>query len=177
MRTGSVKNFLIYQLFLALLGCFLWPQAAFSELVKSEQTNCQLWPPVLKDMPIGQASFLLDSGEKIDFNFRKANTGKRSTHGFQFTCAETIESTKIMFYFKRSIIPSFHMNNVKAPLDIAFIDKDGKITDILLMKTYSNTNQNKPLYSPSSPALFALETHAGYFAKQGIMVGDQIIFY
>ena len=149
---------------------------SFADSASVEGKNCQPWPEVLKNMPIGEATFELGSERTIEFSFRMANTGKRSQHGFQFTCAETIENTKIMFYFKRPIIPSFHMNNVVAPLDIAFIDQEGKIIDILLMKTYSFLELNKPLYKPTSPALYALEAKAGFFKEEGIQVGDMILF-
>lgn len=126
-------------------------------------------------MPVGQATFLPSSGKQVIVDFRLANTSERQQHGFQNICAETIINTAILFQFSSSVIPSFHMNNVVAPLDIAFIDEMGQITDVYLMKTYRLLDLKKPTYSPSKPIRYAFEARAGYFAEHGIEVGDQIL--
>jgi uncharacterized membrane protein (UPF0127 family) len=111
---------------------------------------------------------------KLPFTYRLANTQQSMWYGFQFSCAETIAKTQILFQFKSPLVPSFHMNNVIAPLDIAFIDKEGFIIDILQMKTYK-PNKERPLYKPSAPALYALEAHIGYFVEKDVKVGDQVL--
>ena len=124
-------------------------------------------------MPVSKGHFLSSSGHAVPVSFRLANTGERHAQGFQFTCEETINTTNILFDFSRPTVPSFHMNNVVAPLDIAFINKVGEITDIYLMKTYRLFEIDKPTYRPSKPALYAFEAHAGFFIEHNIKVGDQ----
>jgi len=125
-------------------------------------------------MPIDSADFVLSSGEKITFQYRLADTVERQQHGFQHTCAATIAKTQMLFKFLYAGKPAFHMNNVVAPLDIAFIDEMGKITDIYLMKIYSLLDVQKTLYSPTKSVLYALEARAGYFAELGIKIGDHV---
>ena len=61
----------------------------------------------------------------------------------------------------------FHMNNVPAALDIAFIKADGRIFSILKMDP-SPTN----LYGPMGTFRFALEARAGFYESQGIRQGE-----
>ena len=107
------------------------------------------------------------------FDFLLANTTFALSHGFQFTCSETIDKTNILFQFPRPILPAFHMNNVLAPLDIAFIDQQGTIVNIFNMQVYQ-AGKPKALYKPSSPIVYALEAKAGYFKQMGIRVGDRV---
>ena len=141
----------------------------------SIRNNCQILPEIVKNMPIGKATFISASnGNKHNFQYRLADTPERMQHGFQHTCGQTIATMQMLFKFAFPYKPSFHMNNVVAPLDIAFIDANGKITDIFLMKTYTIVDLKKNLYSPSQTVLYALEAHAGYFAKLGVKVGDYV---
>ena len=126
-------------------------------------------------MTVGQAIFLSSSGKQVAIDFRLADTSERQRHGFQNVCSETIVKTSILFQFSSPVIPSFHMNNVVAPLDIAFIDEMGQITDIHLMETYRLLDLKKPTYSPSKPVRYAFEARAGYFAEHDIKVGDQVL--
>ena len=139
---------------------------------KQSNKYCQPWPEIIQNMPEGNSAFILSSGINIPFQYRLADTNERTQHGFQYACAETIQKTQMLFKFSREVIPAFHMNNVVAPLDIAFIDQMGQITNIYLMKTYKLLDVNKPLYSPTKPILYALEARAGYFAELGVKVGD-----
>lgn len=144
------------------------------QLKQKEKQKCQIWPKVVKAMPIRAAQFRLSSGDTVPVEYRLADTNERQQHGFQFTCADTIASTQMLFVFKHSTLPSFHMRNVFAPLDIAFIDETGKITDIYLMMTYKVLNSFERTYSPSRPIKFALEARAGFFHDHGIKVNDHL---
>ncbi len=64
------------------------------------------------------------------------------------------------------------MRNVKAPLDIAFIDDDGQIVDIQRMEPYVLGAAREIYYSPPGPVAAALEARAGYFAEHGISAGS-----
>jgi uncharacterized membrane protein (UPF0127 family) len=101
--------------------------------------------------------------------------GERS-QGFQRICQEGIEAEPILFVFPRPFRPGFHMHNVVEPLDIAFIDEQGVIVDIYKMETYVLGSNSRPLYRPSKPVVAALEAEVGYFAEQGVKVGDRVIW-
>lgn len=93
--------------------------------------------------------------------------------GFQTLCPEVAQRTSILFWFRRSHVPSFHMNNVHMPLDIAFIDEAGIIRDIQTMLPYIIGKQNQQrLWSPPVPVKAALEVKAGLFDELGVTAGD-----
>ena len=63
------------------------------------------------------------------------------------------------------------MQNTFLALDVAFITSDGVITDIKPMQPHDLTS-----VGASEAVLYALEMNQGWFAKNGIKVGDKIIF-
>ena len=77
------------------------------------------------------------------------------------------EADLILFDFGKEIFTQFHMQNVPAALDIAFVKDDGRIFAILKMDP-SPTE----LYGPLGEFRYALEAHAGFFASQGIRQGE-----
>jgi uncharacterized membrane protein (UPF0127 family) len=75
----------------------------------------------------------------------------------------------MLFVFEDSEYRTFHMRNVRFPLDIAFIRADGAIDEIKRMKTASlerTYSQHKVKY--------ALEMNEGWFESHGIEPGDRL---
>ena len=105
---------------------------------------------------------------------KMASNNATRAAGFQRVCESTIESMPILFVFDRESIPSFHMNNVVAPIDIAFIDKAGQLESIQSMKPYSVVERSKKLYSPKRPVLYALEVHKGFFDKHALSLSAKM---
>ena len=83
------------------------------------------------------------------------------------------DGTGMLFVFDREAQRSFWMQNTYVALDIAFIDAEFRIVDIQHMEPESND-----LHDSAGPALFALEVRHGWFAENGVAVGDrcQLIF-
>ncbi len=75
----------------------------------------------------------------------------------------------MLFVFRQDKILSFWMKNTKIPLSIAFLDKNGKVTDIFHMEPYSLI----PVTSRSK-CKYALEVNLGFFKESGLEVGDRI---
>lgn len=74
----------------------------------------------------------------------------------------------MLFLFPDAQIRSFWMKNTFIPLDIAYIDAELKIINILAMEPESLDSL------PSTrPAMFALEVPLGWFAEKGIGSGAQ----
>ena len=73
----------------------------------------------------------------------------------------------MLFVYDREEILSFWMKNTRIPLSIAFIDKNGKILDIQDMEPFSLET-----HISAHPATYALEMNRGWFAREGIKVGD-----
>lgn len=82
------------------------------------------------------------------------------------------EDQGMLFVFEFSRIQSFWMRNTFIPLDIAFIDSEGKIVDIQQMEPIDESKN----YISAAPALYVLETNAGWFERHGVKVGDMVKF-
>jgi len=75
----------------------------------------------------------------------------------------------MLFVFREDQYLSFWMKNTKIPLSIAFLDKNGKVTDIYDMEPYS-------LYTVRSTkkCRYAIEVNRGFFNECTLLVGDTI---
>lgn len=79
------------------------------------------------------------------------------------------ENCGMLFQFNQPRMAGFWMKNTLIPLDIAFVRADGMITDIKPMKPHDlNTTKS------SQSVLYAWEMNKGWFAKNGIQVGDTV---
>lgn len=79
----------------------------------------------------------------------------------------------MLFISDQEQVASFWMKNTLIPLDVAFIDTEGKIVRIATMTVVKKGDQ--PItYSSVLPVKYALETNAGWFEKNGIQVGDSV---
>lgn len=148
-------------LLVCLLGC---SQAS----LPASARECQLDNPQLRAMGAAEVQFELASGEVHTLRARLADENSTRAAGFQYVCASVIAAEPILFVFPAALRPSFHMRNVVAPIDIAFVDREGNIDSIQAMQPYSPVMLNKPLYSPKQAVISALETRPGYFAEHGI---------
>ncbi len=136
--------------------------------------NCELDNAALQAMPVIEVTLSREDGSQHSLLAKLANNNMTRAAGFQRVCAETIEAMPILFVFQSEAMPSFHMNNVVAPIDIAFIDKHGEVESIQAMKPYSILQRKKPLYSPKRPVLYAFEVHPGFYEKHDISLGDKM---
>ena len=81
------------------------------------------------------------------------------------------EDRGMLFVFPKEQPLSFWMKDTKIPLSIAYIDSEGRITDILDMKP---RDDEPPHYTSSEPVQYALEVNRGFFDERGVKVGDQV---
>jgi len=75
----------------------------------------------------------------------------------------------MLFVFQENAGHCFWMKNTLIPLSIAFINRDGVITDLDEMQ--ANTENN---HCPTHNGVYALEMNAGWFSSKGIKPGTQI---
>ena len=80
------------------------------------------------------------------------------------------EQCGMLFNFEQPRMVGMWMKNTFIPLDVAFIDKQGVITDIKPMQPHDLTS-----VTSSKAILFALEMNQGWFSKHGVKVGDRVI--
>jgi uncharacterized membrane protein (UPF0127 family) len=76
----------------------------------------------------------------------------------------------MIFVFDRDIPLSFYMKNTRIPLDIIFINGDGRVVSVKQMKAYDLTTT-----SSDAPAKWAVELNAGAAESAGVAVGDGVI--
>ena len=74
----------------------------------------------------------------------------------------------MLFVFPDAQYRSFWMKDTFIPLDIAYLDADLKIVDILPMEPQTTEPQ-----ASTRPAMFALEVPRGWFAEEDIAAGAQ----
>jgi uncharacterized membrane protein (UPF0127 family) len=78
----------------------------------------------------------------------------------------------MLFVYRYPGILSFWMKDTWVPLDIAFVDTQHRIVDIQTMDPRYPTR----VHRSARPAVYALETRAGWFSAHGIGVGTIVHF-
>ena len=81
---------------------------------------------------------------------------------------EVPDGTGMLFVFSDSQPRSFWMANTYVALDIAYLDPSYRIVDIIAMEPLVTDS-----YPSDAPAMFGLEVRQGWFADNGIGIGDQ----
>lgn len=127
--------------------------------------ECPRWRAAFAAMPTRTIT-IESEGRPLGVTVKIARTGEELAAGFQCATPAEIDRHLILFDFGREILTQFHMSNVPAPLDIAFIKGDGRIFSILQMAP-SPTR----LYGPMGAFRFALEAREGFYASRGIQPG------
>jgi len=136
--------------------------------------SCETDNAALQSMPESTVVFTKESGDVLEVLVRTANNNSTRAAGFQGVCESTIEAKPILFLFSSALTPRFHMNNVVAPIDIAFIDTEGKIDTIHEMTPYVIGSKHRPLYGSSGPVIAALEVHKGFYSDNGIDLSTRV---
>lgn len=119
-------------------------------------------------MTIAKVKLINDDGQTVEFEMRIADEIEERAAGFQHIGEGVIEKAIILFVFDEELSTSFHMQNVVAPLDIAFIKADGTIIDIVRMEPDPSKT-----YAPKDNQTFkyAIEARAGFFKENKISAG------
>ncbi len=81
------------------------------------------------------------------------------------------ENEGMLFVYESSRPLGFWMRNTLIPLDIAYIDEQGRIVDIQTMQPKDDTT-----HWSKADAMYALEMNAGWFEANGITTGALVEF-
>ncbi len=81
------------------------------------------------------------------------------------------EDYGMLFVHSDLTVRSFWMRNTEIPLDIAFIDQNGVITNIEQMEPQSDMS-----YYSQGPVMYALEMRLGWFADNDVEPGERLEF-
>ncbi|MBQ9621997.1 MAG: DUF192 domain-containing protein [Treponema sp.] len=121
-----------------------------------------------KRLPVKKLVLVNSEGKEIVVKAEIASTFDERKNGFMFR-QEIPDGTGMLFIFEEEQILDFWMKNTPHPLSIAYIDKNGKIRDILDMTPYSLAN-----ITSSTEVLYALEVPQGWYGKVNVKVGDKL---
>ena len=108
-------------------------------------------------------------GQKYDLEYAK--TFEQRAKGLMFR-KELCEDCGMLFKFDSPKFAGIWMKNTFIPLDLAFIDRNGVITDIKPL-----TPHNLDSVVASKKVLYALEMSQGWFSNHNIKVGDQVTIH
>ncbi|WP_343861712.1 DUF192 domain-containing protein [Aliiglaciecola litoralis] len=120
-----------------------------------------------QDVEFDRATVQLESEQfSMQLNVEYAQTFEQRAQGLMYR-ESMCENCGMLFEYSHARIASMWMKNTLLPLDVAFVDKDGIITDIIAMQPHDLTSVRS-----SKEVLYALEMNQGWFTKQGFKVGD-----
>lgn len=139
---------------------------SFLLLTISINTNNSRVTKEFQKMEMIKIKIVNDEGRVLEFEVKVADEPDEWIAGFQNISRSVIEKTLILFVFPSETKAFFHMHNVEASLDIAFIKADGTIVEIMQM----HPNSNK-LYSPKESFKYAIEAREGFFESIKVTAG------
>ena len=85
------------------------------------------------------------------------------------------ENRGMLFIYPYAEYLSFWMKDTLIPLSLAFIRRDGTISQIMDMNLVTH-HENPISYRAEEKVPFAVEVNQGWFSRYGVGVGDRIIF-
>jgi len=139
---------------------------SFSAGASAQESECKRWRAAFAAMPVRMVTLQIGA-KTVAYRVKVAETSEHAAAGFQCATPQEIQKALILFDFGQEIYSQFHMNNVPAALDIAFIKGDGAIFSILKMDPSPTA-----LYGPMGEFRFALEARAGFYESQGVRQGE-----
>ena len=98
-----------------------------------------------------------------------ASTGERRSHGLMYR-TQLAAGTGMLFVWERDEIAGMWMKNTFIPLDMLFIDRDGRIAHIAA----NTTPHSLKVISSRRRVRAALELAGGSAARLGIAPGDMV---
>lgn len=146
------------------------PEGATAPPAPVAQTNAAPsipgWPPV-KAQPKLQTMKLYVGPEVVTAEL--AMNQVQIATGMMFR-TEMGENEGMLFVFAGPHRPAFYMKNTKIPLNIAYIDPDGTILELLELNALDET----PVEAKTDRVQFVLEMKKGWFERHNVKTGSVI---
>lgn len=111
-----------------------------------------------------------ESRRKHSFTIEVARTPRQQEIGMMYRTSMAADEG-MLFPFPRPRLASFWMLNTYIPLDLVFIDENGRIESII---SNAEPHSLEPLQS-RGPVVAVLEIAGGQAEKLGLAVGDQVL--
>ncbi len=139
-------------------------------LAIQDDSACPRWRRAFLGLSSQPLVIETTDARRIRVTAKVADTDEARWAGFQCATPDEIRTTVIVFDFQREVLGGFHMQNVVAPLDIAFVKASGRIFSILRMDPSPSAR-----YGPMGAYRYAIEARAGFFKERGISSGDGLV--
>ena len=78
-----------------------------------------------------------------------------------------LENSGMLFIFPQDQVLKMWMLNVPIPLDVGFFDRQGRLINVHTMAV----DGGETIHQSEAPARYALEMHAGWFARNNLASG------
>ncbi len=125
--------------------------------------------------PIDGRLTIQAAGGPIEVGFQR-RTGNGIQVGMMLRRSFDRKNQGMLFEYPHHGARSFWMKNCRIAIDLAYVKK-GKIRQLITMQPQWGQPHSVLRYHPSNSAVrFALEMPAGWFAKNGVNVGDRVVF-
>lgn len=120
-------------------------------------------------LPVHPEPLVVETAEgEREFTIEIADDDRERSAGLMFR-EEMDDTHGMLFVFEQTRRVSFWMKNTPMPLDLVFIDDEGRVVAIMQGEPYSTAS-----IGPDAPVRFVLELKAGTAQKAGIADGDRL---
>lgn len=103
-----------------------------------------------------------------------ADTPQEREKGLMFRKKLSIDQG-MLFVFPEEAPRGFWMKNTLIPLDMLFVDSEGRIINIEEAYPEPNTSdENLKVYKSEEPAKYVIETNSSFTERRNIEEGDQV---
>jgi len=151
-----------YIFIIILCSSFVFPLSTFTANTKTLDD--------LEDLEKSCVSIKIDSNESIEFSVLIAESNKDRRQGLMHIDFME-ENQGMLFVFNPPRRVSMWMRNTPMPLDILFINRNGKIINI----EENTTPYSTKALSSGGTIYWVLEINGGLAKKMGIKAGDLVV--
>lgn len=115
--------------------------------------------------------------DTVELTVEIAETAQQRSYGLMERPSLAADAGMIFLYAaEQDAAAGFWMYRTLIPLDIAFLDADGRVVALRVMEPcpYADA-RGCPTYPPGVQYWAALEVNRGYFSQRGIGIGDRAV--
>jgi len=159
LRRPAIAAFTLLMIF-AASGC-----SADTTTAPAAPSTAPVLPAGVEAIKFASAPFTIKGKP---FTLEIADTDAKTERGLMYRHAMA-DDHGMLFVFPTPSTAGFWMKNTFIPLDIIFLDKDGKVLAVHHRIPHDETGMG-----PSTPALYVIELNAGTAEKIGLKPGDTI---
>lgn len=102
-----------------------------------------------------------------------ADTPETRRYGFMFVTQVPDDRGMLFVYPRKRPGLSFWMRNTRVPLDLLYLEDDGRIINI---HPEMRPRRDRPGYEAAAPCRFVLELPGGWLRRHGVWMNDRVEF-